>query len=105
MHTGTSLPLYSIATSTIVAMILALINIGSNQAFEALTSLTVASILLVIYVSSRFDPLSSNHWHNEPAVRAFYAGPSQGASERILIGIQCDGMGVCVLFTVSKRIN
>ena len=39
----TSLPLYSIGLTTTVSLLLALINIGSSTAFNALTSLVVAS--------------------------------------------------------------
>lgn len=39
----TSLPLYCIGLSTVISLCLALINIGSTTAFNALTSLVVAS--------------------------------------------------------------
>jgi choline transport protein len=40
---STGLPLYSIATTAIISMLYALIGLGSNAAFNALTGLTVAS--------------------------------------------------------------
>lgn len=43
MEPRTSLPLYCIGLSTLVSLLLALINIGSTTAFNALTSLVVAS--------------------------------------------------------------
>ena len=43
VHKGTMLPLYAIATTTIVSLLLALINIGSSVGFGAFLSLIVAS--------------------------------------------------------------
>ena len=43
MEPRTSLPLYCIGLSTVISLLLALINIGSTTAFNALTSLVVAS--------------------------------------------------------------
>jgi choline transport protein len=40
---NTGLPLYSIATTALLSMLFALIGLGSNAAFNALTGLTVAS--------------------------------------------------------------
>lgn len=43
MEPRTSLPLYCIGLSTAISLLLALINIGSTTAFNAFTSLVVAS--------------------------------------------------------------
>ncbi|KAL8677608.1 MAG: hypothetical protein Q9224_007180 [Gallowayella concinna] len=43
VESRTLLPLYAIGLSTIISLALALINIGSTKAFNALTSLVIAS--------------------------------------------------------------
>ena len=43
VHKGTHLPLWSIALSAVISLLLSLINIGSSVAFNALVSLTVSS--------------------------------------------------------------
>ena len=48
----TSLPLYCIGLSTIISLLLALINIGSTKAFNALISLVVSSYYSSFVVSA-----------------------------------------------------
>jgi amino acid transporter len=71
VHPGTALPLYSIAVSTLISLLLALINIGSTAAFNAIMSLNVAAffssymipISLLLYKRLRNDPIKDNiHW-------------------------------------------
>lgn len=42
VHNGTHLPLWSIALSAVISLLLSLINIGSSVAFNAIVSLTIA---------------------------------------------------------------
>lgn len=46
VHAGTALPLYSILVSTITSLLLALINIGSTAAFNAIMSVNVAAFFV-----------------------------------------------------------
>jgi choline transport protein len=48
----TALPLYSIGLSTVISLLLALINIGSIAAFSALTSLTIAAFYSTFVISA-----------------------------------------------------
>ncbi len=48
----TSLPLYSIGLSTVISLILALINIGSTAAFSAMLSLVIASFYSSFLISA-----------------------------------------------------
>ena len=45
MEPRSALPLYSIAVTVVISLLLALINIGSTTAFNAIVSLSVASVL------------------------------------------------------------
>ncbi|KAL8829992.1 MAG: hypothetical protein Q9191_001688 [Dirinaria sp. TL-2023a] len=48
----TSLPLYTIALTTLTSLLLALINIGSSKAFNALTSLVIAAFYSSFLISA-----------------------------------------------------
>lgn len=52
VHTSSALPLYSILVTVSVSTLLALINIASAEAFEALTSLTVTALYSSYMVSA-----------------------------------------------------
>ncbi len=66
----TALPLYSIAITVIISLLLALINIGSSTAFNAIVSLSVASVLasymvpIVLIVRRRLlkEPIRFGPW-------------------------------------------
>ncbi|KAF8867268.1 amino acid transporter-like protein [Acephala macrosclerotiorum] len=71
VHVGTALPLYSILVSTVISLLLALINIGSTAAFNAIMSVNVAAfffsymipISLLLQKRLRKDPVKDNiHW-------------------------------------------
>jgi len=71
VHTKTALPLYSILTSTSISILVALINIGSTAAFNAIVSVNVAAfflsymipIVLLLHKRLRNDPVKDNiHW-------------------------------------------
>lgn len=68
---STALPLYSILVSTMISLLLALINIGSTAAFNAIMSVNVAvfffsymiPISLLLHKRLRNDPAKDNiHW-------------------------------------------
>lgn len=52
VQTRTALPLSCIGLSTIISLLLALINIGSSTAFNALTSLVIASFYSTYIISA-----------------------------------------------------
>ncbi|KAE9362924.1 amino acid transporter [Stipitochalara longipes BDJ] len=68
VHSSTGLPLYSILVSAIIAFLLALINIGSTAAFNAIVSVVVAGymasysipITLILFKRLRNDPIKDN---------------------------------------------
>ncbi|TVY18172.1 Choline transport protein [Lachnellula arida] len=71
VHSKTALPLYSILTSTVISILLALINIGSTTAFNAIVSVNVAAfflsymipIVLLLHKRLRNDAVKDNiHW-------------------------------------------
>ncbi|TVY55613.1 Choline transport protein [Lachnellula suecica] len=71
VHPKTALPLYSILVSTIISILLALINIGNTAAFNAIVSVNVAAfffsyaipIALLLFRRLRKDPVHDNiHW-------------------------------------------
>ena len=57
LHERTKLPLWSIALTVVVTMLLGLINIGSSTAFNAVISLVVAA-----YYSSYFNAIALLTW-------------------------------------------
>ena len=67
---NTALPLYSIAITVIISLLLALINIGSSTAFNAIVSLSVVSVLasymipIVLIVRRRIlkEPIRFGPW-------------------------------------------
>lgn len=75
VHLKTALPLYSILVSTVISLLLALINIGSTTAFTALMSVTCSAfyfsylipISLLVFKRLRNDPVKDNirwgPWH------------------------------------------
>ena len=66
VHPGTHLPLWSIALSAVISLLLSLINIGSTVAFNAIVSLTIAC-----YFGSYFIPIALLAWRratNRPLV-------------------------------------
>ncbi|PVH91255.1 amino acid transporter [Periconia macrospinosa] len=52
VHKGTALPIYSICLSVLISLLLGLINIGSSTAFNAMTSLCIASFYSCYVVSA-----------------------------------------------------
>jgi choline transport protein len=83
VDTRTALPLYSILVSTVVSLLLALINIGSTAAFNAIMSINVAAffssyvipIALLLHKRLRNDPEKDNlrwgPWHMGPILGPF----------------------------------
>lgn len=83
VDTGTALPLYSILVSTIISLLLALINIGSTAAFNGIMSVNVAAffssymiaITLLLHKRLRNDPekdtLRWGPWHMGPVFGPF----------------------------------
>lgn len=57
LHEGTKLPLWALGLSTVITMLLGLINIGSSTAFNAIISLVVSS-----YYSSYFNAIALLTW-------------------------------------------
>ena len=57
VHKGTHLPLWSIALSAVISLLLSLINIGSAVAFNAIVSLTIAC-----YFGSYLIPIALLAW-------------------------------------------
>ncbi|KAH6707652.1 amino acid/polyamine transporter I [Leptodontidium sp. MPI-SDFR-AT-0119] len=71
VHESSALPLYSILVCTITSLLLALINIGSSAAFNAIVSITTASFFtsyaiptaMLLHKRLRNDPVKDNiHW-------------------------------------------
>lgn len=58
VHKGTALPLYSILVSTAISLLLALINIGSTAAFNAIMSVNVAAFFMSYIIRSSPSPPS-----------------------------------------------
>jgi choline transport protein len=52
VNESTKLPIYTICLSTVITLLLALINIGSSTAFNALTSLVVAGFYSTFILSA-----------------------------------------------------
>lgn len=52
VNESTKLPIYTICLSTVISLLLALINIGSSTAFNALTSLVVATFYSTFVISA-----------------------------------------------------
>jgi choline transport protein len=83
VDTRTALPLYSILVSTVISLLLALINIGSTAAFNAIMSINVAAffssyiipIALLLHKRLRNDPEKDNlrwgPWHMGPIFGPF----------------------------------
>ncbi|KAK5084760.1 hypothetical protein LTR05_005838 [Lithohypha guttulata] len=71
VHQGTHLPLWSIALSAVVSLLLSLINIGSAVAFNAIVSLTIACywgsyaipIALLAWRRATNQPLKMGPWN------------------------------------------
>ncbi|PMD31943.1 amino acid transporter-like protein [Hyaloscypha variabilis F] len=94
VHPSTGLPLYSILVTATVAFLLALINIGSTAAFNAILSVVVAGfmasysvpIALILHKRLRNDPvkdkLNWGPWHMGPIL-----GPLANAVGLIYIAI------------------
>lgn len=87
VHSGSQLPLFAIAVSAVISMLLSLINIGSSVAFNAVVSLTVAS-----FFGSYFVAIALLVWKRLTSQRIDF-GPWQLGR----VGLAVNGFSLCWL--------
>jgi amino acid transporter len=73
VHPKTALPLYSILISTIISLLLALINIGSTAAFNAIVSVNVAAFFISYMIPTSL--LLHKRLRNDPVKDKIPWGP------------------------------
>lgn len=93
VHKGTHLPLWSIALSALISLLLSLINIGSSVAFNAIVSLTIACFLGLLCHSHRSSGMEKS---NTPCIspRTLEHGTIWPCRQHYLLVLACHHMGV-----------